>query len=130
LFNGDSNRYVFIKDFEALGEPVSYSNGESKSSYLPVRATNIDGKGEVHEDVFVLHCNSNKLDIKAIVADGSLKGNLFRPNLKERELSEHEIAIQDQYPDLDPRGPAGSTHQCQAIFITSRGAFGDTCFLA
>ena len=93
LFNGDSNRYVFIKDFEALGEPVSYSNGESKSSYLPVRATNIDGKGEVHEDVFVLHCNSNKLDIKAIVADGSLKGNLFRSNLKERELS----AIQDQY---------------------------------
>ena len=58
LFNGDSNRYVFIKDFEALGKPVSYSNGESKSSYLPVRATSIDGKGEVHEDVFVLHCNS------------------------------------------------------------------------
>ena len=106
LFNGDSNRYVFIKDFEALGEPVSYSNGESKSSYLPVRATNIDGKGEVHEDVFVLHCNSNKLDIEAIVADRSFKGTLFQPKLKERDLREHEIAIQDQYPDLDPRNAA------------------------
>ena len=106
LFNDDSNRYVFIKDFEALGEPVSYSNGESESSYLPVRATSIDGKGEVHEDVFVLHCDSNELDIEATVADGSLKGTLFQPNLKERELREHEIAIQDQYPDLDPRNAA------------------------
>ena len=98
--------YVFIKNFEALGAPVSHSKSDSAFTYLPVRATTLDGTGEVRQDVFVLYCRSNELDIEAIAAEGTIKGTLRQPTSEKEELSDYQLAIQAQYPDLDPRNAA------------------------
>ena len=98
--------FVFVEQFEPLGEPVSYEDDHGSVSYLPVKAKGKKVGGDACQNVFLLSCDSDAADIDKLVAQGTFKGVLLQPIAKSKEFREYELAIQAQYPDLDPREAA------------------------